>query len=182
MTAPTRTKAPSKTPTKAPATAAPPETPAEEMAEVDFTTDQWTRMTEALGLAPDADPETIVATIEDLVTTPTDPSTVTAARASAAGLVQVDPGTLASLRADAGQARELRAAAAVRDRTQVVGDAVRAGKIAPARRQHWMTVLAADPGAVETLATLPAGLIPVDGEIGHASEGGAVEPAKWFHA
>lgn len=136
----------------------------------------WTRLLEALALPADTDPETVVLAVEDLVTTPT-PKAVAA---SPAGTVQVDPDTLATLRRDAEQGRLIAAAAVQRERTQLVEAAVLAGRITPARRVHWQTALAADPAAATTLASLPAGLVPLT-EIGHAGDTETEQTAAWFH-
>ncbi len=140
----------------------------------------YTRLTEALGLPPDADAETTVAAVEDLVTTPPNPAQV----AAAAGLTTLDPDTLTQLRADAERGRTLAAAATKRHTVDVVRAAIAAGKLAPARRTHWEQLLHADPGMETTLAAMPDGLIPVDGERGHALEGpdDVIERATWFHA
>lgn len=172
MTAP----APSTTKTPATPTTAPP-TAAEPVHTIPH--DLWMRLLEALALPPDTtDPELVALAVEDAATAPA--PTTGQQTAAAAGLTQVDPDTLAALRRDAEQGRAIAAAAVQRDRATLVAAAVNRGSITPARRQHWLTVLAADPGMADTLASLPAGLVPVTGEIGHAIEP-ATEPAAWFH-
>ncbi len=173
--APSTTKTPANT--KAPATTAPP-TAAEPVHEIPH--DLWVRLLEALALPPDTvDPELVALAVEDAVTAPAPSGQQTAA---AAGLTQVDPDTLAALRRDAEQGRAIAAAAVQRDRATLVNAAVNRGSITPARRQHWLTVLAADPAMADTLASLPAGLVPVNGELGHAIEPADDGPAAWFHA
>lgn len=163
--APSTTKTPPK-----PAT-----TPAEPVHEIPH--DLWTRLLEALALPADTtDPELVALAVEDAITAPATGQQT----AAAAGLTQVDPDTLAALRRDAEQGRAIAAAAVQRDRATLVAAAINRGSITPARRQHWLTVLAADPGMADTLASLPSGLVPVTGEIGHATES-ATEPAAWFH-
>lgn len=157
------------TPTTAPATTTPPAAPATEVVHT-IPPELWGRLLDALGLPPDADPEMVALAVEDAVTTPV---------AASAGLVQVDPDTLTALRREAEQGRTIAAAAVQRERTQLVAAAVAAGKITPARREHWLTVLAADPVMANTLAALPAGLVPMV-ELGYSGEEVA-EPAAWFH-
>jgi hypothetical protein len=44
----------------------------------------------------------------------------------------------------------------------MVDDAIRAGKFAPSRREHWLRVAEADPeGTAQLLAGLTAGTVPV---------------------
>lgn len=141
----------------------------------------WVRLLDALALPADTtDPEMVALAVEDAVTTPATPVPT----AASAGLVGVDPGTLAALRRDAEQGRAIAAAAVQRERTQLVAAAVSAGRITPARREHWVTVLAADPGMADTLASLPAGLVPMVevGYSGAAEVSEPTEPAAWFHA
>ena len=164
--------APAPSTTKTPPT---PATTAEPVHEIPH--DLWTRLLEALALPADTtDPELVALAVEDAITAPASGQQT----AAAAGLTQVDPDTLAALRRDAEQGRAIAAAAVQRDRAQLVAAAVNRGSITPARRQHWLTVLSADPGMADTLASLPAGLVPVTGELGHATES-ATEPAAWFH-
>jgi len=163
----------------APSTTKTPPTPATTTAEPvhEIPHDLWTRLLEALALPADTtDPELVALAVEDAITAPASGQQT----AAAAGLTQVDPDTLAALRRDAEQGRAIAAAAVQRDRATLVAAAVNRGSITPARRQHWLTVLSADPGMADTLASLPAGLVPVTGEIGHAIES-ATEPAAWFH-
>lgn len=163
--------APAPSTTKAPATTAPPTAPATEVVHT-IPPELWARLLDALALPPDSDAETVALAVEDAVTTPP--------VAASAGLIQVDPDTLTALRRDAEQGRAIAAAAVQRERTQLVAAAVAQGKITPARREHWLTVLGADPGMADTLASLPAGLVPLV-EIGYSGEEVA-EPAAWFHA
>ncbi|MFE3081783.1 head maturation protease, ClpP-related [Nocardia tengchongensis] len=85
------------------------------------------------------------------------------------GVVAIDAAVLATLQAQAGAG----AAAAVRqaddDRNRLLDDAIRAGKIPPAARAAYETVLRNDlESGRALLASLAAGAIPVVGsEIGH---------------
>jgi hypothetical protein len=166
--------APAPNTTKAPTT--PPTAPATEVVHT-IPHDLWVRLLDALALPPDTtDPETVAMALEDAVTAPASGQQT----AASAGLVGVDPDTLATLRRDAEQGRAIAAAAVQRERTQLVAAAVAQGKITPARREHWLTVLGADPGMAATLASLPAGLVPLV-ELGYSGETEVAEPAAWFH-
>ena len=138
----------------------------------------WTRVLEALALPADADVETVVAALEDLVTTPpADPKAV----AAAAGLTALDPAVVEQLKADAEQGRTIAAAAAKREVTEKVAAAVRRGAITPARSQHWIELISADPVMASTLEKLPNELAVPMAEAGHGQ--GAeelVETAEWF--
>lgn len=82
------------------------------------------------------------------------------------GVVTIEASQLEQMRADAAAGREAREAQIAAEREALVTAAVEDGRIAPARRDHWVNALAADPGAAETLAGLQAGLIPVEAK-GH---------------
>ena len=117
-----------------------------------------------LGLPADADE----ATINAAIAAPPEPAPVpAAASALPAGVVPVDQATLDDLRAQAAQGVQARAQQLTEKRDRVISDAVRAGKITPARRGHWETAWAADAdGAEQALASLAPGLVPVDGLTG----------------
>lgn len=143
----------------------------------------WRALTEALGLPEDADAETAVAAVEDLVTTPpADPKAVAAA-AAAAGLTTLDADTLAQLRADAERGRTIAAAARKREIAAKVDDAITKGKITPPRRQHWITMIEADETMADTLASMPNELVVPLTEMGYAGvepQDETVEQAPWF--
>ena len=77
------------------------------------------------------------------------------------GTVLVDETVLAELRADAQAGRQAREQQIAAERAAAVQAAVDDGRIAPARRDHWIAALAADPGAVEVLASLAKGTVPL---------------------
>lgn len=65
-----------------------------------------------------------------------------------------------------------------------VGDAIKAGKIPPARRAHYMTLMENDEeGTTQMLASLEAGVVPVD-ETGSANTDEALDgssyPEEWL--
>lgn len=79
------------------------------------------------------------------------------------GTVLVDKDQFDRLRADAAAGREAREEQVLARRAKLVEDAIGEGKIAPARRDHWMAALAADEeGVSAVLSSLAAGLIPVE--------------------
>src|SRR4051794_28242006 len=108
-----------------------------------FTDEQAARLLELLGLPADTtDAELVLAALEDLAAqaagmSPEKPSTVAAA-ARKAGLEVVDTQTLAALRHDAQEGRQVAAAAKQQKIEAAVEDAVNKGKIAPSRRKHWV--------------------------------------------
>ena len=161
------------------------------MAAMTFTEEQTARLLAVLGLAEDtADPETVVMAVEDLAkreaereAAGAEPSEIAAA-AKRLGLGElVDPDTLAALRQDASEGRKLAAAARQADIERQIDDAIRTGRIAPSRRQHWAKLAAADPGMIEVLASIPAETIPYT-EVGHSVEPAAddlAESGRWFY-
>ncbi|BBZ05990.1 hypothetical protein MDOR_01590 [Mycolicibacterium doricum] len=154
-----------------------------------FDDDQAAPLLESLGLPADAtDVDLILDTAKDLAAqaaglNPEKPSTVAAA-AKRAGLEVIDTETLATLRHDAQEGRKIAAAAAQQKVEASVDDAITKGKITPARRKHWVTLIAADPGMAEVLASVPnETAIPLT-EIGHSVEASTedlAEAGRWFY-
>lgn len=70
------------------------------------------------------------------------------------GIVTIDQAQLEQLQADATAGREARDAQNVATRVNAVDTAIAEGRIPPARRDHWLAQLEADPGAGDTLANL----------------------------
>ena len=142
-----------------------------------LTDDLWKRLAEALGLTTDADAETLVLTVEDVVTAPApQPEDI----AAAAGL---DPAARTQPRPAAEQGRVLAAAARRRETADKVSTAVRRGAIAPSRVGHWTTLIEADPTQADTLASLPDQFAVPLSSIGHSDDPGGdlVEQAAWFN-
>ncbi|MGO4143708.1 head maturation protease, ClpP-related [Paenarthrobacter sp. YAF11_1] len=83
----------------------------------------------------------------------------TAAPTAAAGTVVLDEAQYADLQAAAAEGREARNQQLAAERAAIVDSAVNDGRIPPARRDHWINALAADPGIAETLAGLAPGLV-----------------------
>lgn len=138
-----------------------------------FDDDQAAALLEALGLPADTtDPQLVTDTAVDLAAQvadidPAKPSTVAAA-AKKAGLEVIDTATAESLRRDAADGRKMAAAAAQQRIEASVDDAVRKGKITPARRKHWITLIGADPGMAEVLASVPNETAVPMTEAGHS--------------
>lgn len=90
------------------------------------------------------------------------------------GVVMVEESTLAALREDAAAGRAARDEQLRQSRENTVDAAIRDGRIAPERRDHWINSIAADPGAADSLASLQPGLIPLDpkGHTGGIDEAG----------
>jgi hypothetical protein len=159
------------------------------MAAMTFTEEQAARLLTALGLADDTtDAETVVMAVEDLAKQAAEreaaaakPSEIAAA-AKRVGMELIDADTATALRADAAEGRKLAAAAKRADIERQIDDAVRTGKIAPSRRQHWVKLAAADPGMLEVLASIPAETAYPLTEQGHSIEpaGDLAEQGRWF--
>lgn len=78
------------------------------------------------------------------------------------GTVVLDEAQYSQLKADAKAGREARDQQEAEHRSQAVENAVRDGRIPPARRDHWLNLLEKDPGAEESLKALAPGLVPVE--------------------
>ncbi|OZC76370.1 hypothetical protein CH282_26190 [Rhodococcus sp. 06-418-1B] len=149
---------------------------------MDFTDAQLTRLLEALGLTADVtDAEVVVTAVEELVTAPP----VAAASAQAAGGIVLDPASYEELKKNADRGVQLAAAAKVREAASAVDGAISAGKLPPARRQHWLDVIQADPAMAATLKQMPVIFSLGNEELGHANPGlngpdDLTEPAGWF--
>lgn len=149
---------------------------------MEFTPEQITRLLEALGLGADVtDAELVVTAVEELVTAPP----VAAASAAAAGGVVLDPASYDELKRNADRGVALAAAAKTREATTAVDAAISAGKLPPARRQHWLNVIQADPAMAATLKAMPVVFTLAGAELGHSDPGlngpdDVTEPAAWF--
>lgn len=139
-----------------------------------FTDEQCEHLLAALGLPLDTgDSDLVTATVSDLAAQAAgaeQPSSVAAA-AKKAGLEVVDAATLTALRNDAAEGRKLVAAAAQAKITAAVDNALAKGKITPARREHWIKLIGADPGMADVLASVPAETAVPLTEIGHGMGG-----------
>lgn len=123
-----------------------------------------------LGIDADADEDTILAALDEALAERADDSEDTSAAAAAAalpdGVVAIDAAQLEALQAAAHRGEAARARQESDDRVRMVDEAVRAGRIAPVRRQAWIDRLAADPEEATVLASLEP-VFPVGDPIGH---------------
>lgn len=129
-----------------------------------------------LGVDAAADEDTILAAAEEALTSRGDEPAPEApeptleqatAVAAKAGLTVVNVDALAALQAQAKAGAEARAQQVREGHARIVDAAIAKGSIAPARRDHWLSQLEADPeGITNVIAGLPA-VIPVN-EIGHS--------------
>lgn len=115
---------------------------------------------ERLGIPADAnlDDAGILAAVDEALTEQAD---AVAAVPAAAGTVTMDAAQYADLQASAAEGRIARNEQLAMARAALVDSAVNDGRIPPARRQHWLDSLEADPGVADTLAGLAKGLIPL---------------------
>lgn len=139
---------------------------------------------ERLGIAADAnlDEGGILAALDEVLAEQAEPAPATPA--VPAGTVLVDEATLADLRASAQLGAQAHARQVAEDRTRLVNAAVEDGRIAPARRDHWLAALQADPGAAEVLATLQTGTVPLapagfTGGVEEAPDDDRIYSAAW---
>ncbi|TDK88658.1 hypothetical protein [Mycolicibacterium mucogenicum] len=152
-----------------------------------FTDEQATALLEALGLPADTtDAQLVVDTTVDLAAQAqavdsAKPSTVAAA-AKRNGMEVLDKETAAALRRDAAEGRRLTAAAVLAKVEASVDDAINKGKITPGRRGHWVTLIQADPGMAEVLASVPNETAVPMTELGHSSDADTSDgAAEWFY-
>jgi hypothetical protein len=64
------------------------------------------------------------------------------------------------LRRDAAERQQIKAAAEQQRISDVVSDAIKAGNIGPARSKHWVSLIQADPGMADVLASVPDNTVP----------------------
>jgi ATP-dependent protease ClpP protease subunit len=145
------------------------------MADTQFSEAQLSELRESLGLDADADADAIHAALTDRLSASTDDEgTDEPAPTSAAlpeGTVAIDSTQLAALQAAARRGDEARRQQEQESRESLVNAAISDGRIPPARKDHWLDMLAKDPGSADVLAKMAPGLIPVDGPVGYAADG-----------
>lgn len=155
-----------------------------------FDDTQAAALLEALGLPADTtDIDTTLATVRDAATASTAEGAQPSAIAAAArrnGLEVLDGDTIAALRRDAAEGRQLKAAAARKRVEDAVDEAVSKGKITLARRKHWVDLITADPGMGEVLASVPNETAVPLTEVGHGvgrEDGDHEDPQQpqWFY-
>ncbi|PZT99480.1 MAG: hypothetical protein DI630_16825 [Gordonia sp. (in: high G+C Gram-positive bacteria)] len=135
-------------------------------------------LAQRLGITADADDETILSALDaKLATNESEPveeqlsTEQVAAAAKRHGLTLVDPDKYQELADAAAAGREARDQQLREHRESIVGAAVDKGKITPARRDHFVKLMEADPEGTESLlASLPEqASIPL-AEVGHSVE------------
>ena len=163
---------------------------------VAFTDEQIKELREALDLPDTATEQTLFDALLDKATAPdksedeSESNTPVAASisklsevAKANGLVLVEASGYEETRAMAERGAKALDRQENADREKLVSEAIHAGKIPTARKDHWLKALEADPeGVAASLAALAPGLIPVS-EVGH-SVAASTETAElgWFGA
>ncbi|ORA62201.1 head maturation protease, ClpP-related [Mycobacteroides franklinii] len=154
-----------------------------------------------LGLGPDATDEEVLAELEKLTSTEQENTgddttaeggSVTegggesgvdgkelAAAAAKAGLVLMDPARVSKLESDAAAGAVARATQIAEAHAKVVDAAVAKGKITPPRRDHFLTLMKADPeGTTALLDSIPAETAVPLTEFGHGTEAQASASAE----
>ncbi|WJR32432.1 ATP-dependent Clp protease proteolytic subunit [Mycobacteroides immunogenum] len=153
-----------------------------------------------LGLGPDATDEEVLAELEKLTSTEQENTEDTtdeggnvtegggeltvdgkelAAAAAKAGLVLMDPARVSKLESDAAAGAMARATQIAEAHARVVDAAVAKGKITPPRRDHFLTLMKADPeGTTALLDSIPAETAVPLTEFGHGTEAQASASAE----
>ncbi|HEY9315796.1 head maturation protease, ClpP-related [Williamsia sp.] len=128
-------------------------------------------LAERLGIAADANDETVLSALDEALAERAAPEPVEQQQAPAAqlpaGIVAIDEAALTALQARAARGDEARTRQEASERVSAVENAVRTGRIAPAQRESWLNRLATDPSEATVLDSL-APVYPVGNEIGHA--------------
>lgn len=159
---------------------------------VAFSDEQITTLRQRVGVAADADEDTILAALEEALAERADPPEQTQPAGTAdilirpvldpasvpPGMTLVEADVLTGLQAAARRGEEARAQQEREERDRTITSAVRDGKITPARRNHWQAAWDSDPdGTRATLESLPKNLLPV-AELGHDGESVAADAAS----
>lgn len=144
-----------------------------------------------LGLAADASDEDVLNALDQQLppaetgtppAPPVEPAPAPAPPPADTGTVVVDAAQFAALQQAAAQGTQAFQRQQAEDRQRLVDAAVRDGRIPPARRDAWLTMLQSDPGSATTLASLAPGLVPV-AETGHGAnpqDGDVDDNDLWF--
>lgn len=132
--------------------------------------------------AAEANEETILAALDEALAERAEPAPSFTAPE---GTVLMEADALAELQSQARLGAEARQQQTAERRESIVDKAVEEGRIAPARRDHWLAQLNADEeGATAVLASLAAGTIPLaangyTGGVNEASDEDAVYSKFW---
>jgi hypothetical protein len=138
-----------------------------------------TKLLESLGLQESASDDDIVAALATAgvvqvvpETNPepeADPTPGSVRVSDQPGVIAVDAEVFEEMRLAASRGQEAYERLRVAERDEIIGAAIRAGKFAPARREHWSKLWDNDPdGTRDTLAKLVPGAVPVEAS-GYAS-------------
>lgn len=140
---------------------------------MEITSEQWAALCASVGVPADADADTLNAALTEALAEQADPAPAQA-HSPAPGTVTLDEGTYAQLVTNASLGAQAYEQQQQTAREGIVLAAINDGRIPPARRDHWLAQLKADPeGAQDALASLAPGTIPLN-EVGYV--GG--EPPK----
>ncbi|NHN55781.1 peptidase [Calidifontibacter sp. DB0510] len=149
---------------------------------MDLTESQVAALCNAVGVGVDADPDTIVAAVQEALTERAEQPEERPAAQDDETTVRVDRDMFDQLRADAALGRKAHEAQLRAARERTVDAAVSEGRIAPARRDAWLARLEADPEDEQQLARLEpvfnttehghAGDIDLDGDTALAKQVG----------
>lgn len=140
---------------------------------------------ERLGVPADAnlDEDGLLAALDEALAEQ-EPTPAAAPVATAPGTVVLDEAQYEQLRNDAAQGREARNQQVADARNALVDGAVNDGRIPPARRDHWVAAIEADPAMAETLGQLQKNLVPLEargysGGVNEASDEDALYSKAW---
>lgn len=138
---------------------------------------------ERLGVAQETDEAAVLAALDEALAEQVEPESLQSKAAQLPdGVVMIESSVLDELKANAAAGAAARAKQVADERGALVSAAIKDGRIATARKDHWLAALEADPeGAAESLAALAPGLIPV-AEFGHgvSTAGTETEDLSWF--
>lgn len=143
----------------APKTPSRPAGQATEGGSVEITDEDFAALREKLGLPEDAAIGDVLDALDDAEDNEADDGEKVAA-AARSGVVTLDSAALSQLQADAALGRQAREEQVQARRVAKVDAAIKAGKVVPARRAHWLEQIEADEDGVT--ATLE-GLTPIFG-------------------
>lgn len=134
--------------------------------DMQFSDEQLATLRNKLGLADDAtlEPSQVLAAIADKVTPQEEPVTPEVKPApKAAGTMTIDASAWEAQQESIRRLEAAQAKAKREERDQIIDQAVRDGKFAPARKEHWAKLWDADPeGARAVIDGLTKNVIPVD--------------------
>jgi hypothetical protein len=147
--------------------------PPGERSGMELTDEQLAAIRTAYGLPDDADDTALYNAIVTAAQTSDPPESPPPALPE--GTVAVDAAQFEELKVAAKAGADARAQQEQERREGLVSAAVRDGRIPPARKDHWLTMLERDPGSVDVLASLSPGLVPVGPELGHSGTANTAE-------